>query len=182
MTLFRSLFFACALLAPLSGAAAESKAIQAAALSASAAVAEAAPLNASSVAPQPHGSRLAFGLGYPDQRLRWEAGNGWALEAKTSFMEGLQTYGGRVNYTLGTLGAVKTVVGGELAWLKFDGLDTMSGTGQSAQAYFGLELPFAGRWGLQADAGPLWVQLTSEGQSVVASDLVFNAALYFYIW
>jgi hypothetical protein len=66
--------------------------------------------------------------------------------------------------------------------LKFDGIETVSGTGTFGQAYLGFEVPIGGRFKLEADAGPAIYQLNAEGQAVNGSDLIFNAAFYLYVW
>lgn len=127
-------------------------------------------------------STVALGVGYPDVRLRYDFHPDWALEAKGSFGNGLQVYSGRLSYDFVKIGPLMALAGGEAGWIKFDGIDTVSGSGGYGQVFVGLEYPFASRLKLEADGGPLFAQLNAEGQSVKTGDLVFDAALYLYLW
>jgi hypothetical protein len=146
--------------------------------------AEVAPqtLSATVTPPVPAPSTLAVGVGYPDLRVRYDFARSWAVEAKGSWAEGLQAYGARLNDGFAHAGPLTLLAGAEAGWLKFDGIQTISGTGAYEQAYVGIELPFAQRWKLELDGGPLWAQLSSEGQSASGVDLVVDAALYLYVW
>jgi hypothetical protein len=97
-------------------------------------------------------------------------------------LPGLQSYGARLNVGFFELGPVSLLAGTEAGWLKFDGIETVSGTGTFGQAYLGFEVPIGGRFKLEADAGPAIYQLNAEGQAVNGSDLIFNAAFYLYVW
>ena len=177
MKLSALLLLFAALLAPMALEAAQAPALDASALSPTASAPASTPT--AEVSDQP--MRFALGLGYPDVRLRYDIKD-WALEAKGSFASGLQIYSGRLSWDFMSVGPLKALVGAEGGWIKFDQIDTISGTGSYGQLYVGLEYPFAKRLKLEVDGGPLYVQLNAEGQSVATGDLAFNAALYLYLW
>lgn len=165
------------LLAPMALGAKEAQALDGSAVSPTASASASTPTAESSSEPL----RFAVGVGYPDVRLRYDIKD-WAVEAKGSFGTGVQIYSGRLSWDFMPVGPLKALVGAEGGWIKFDSIDTISGTGTYGQLFVGLEYPFAKRLKLEVDGGPLFVQLYAEGQSVRTGDLVFNAALYLYLW
>ena len=131
---------------------------------------------------EPPPSRLALGVGYPDVRVRYSLAQRWNVEAKAAFADSLQIYSGRLSWNLADLGPLKVLAGGEGGWAKFDGVDSISGNGSYAQAYAGLEYPFAGRLRVSVDLGPAWIQAAADGANYSTTVLVYNTALYLYIW
>jgi len=143
-------------------------------------VTPAAMVKAETPSAVPVDRRLALGLGYPDFRIRYDFPQ-VTVEAQAAFLQGVQTYAGRLSFGLADWGPVRARLGAEAGWIKFDGVQTVSGTGGYGQALVGLELPFLDRWSLEAEGGPAWVQLNGDSQSAFGADLVFDAALYFYL-
>jgi hypothetical protein len=125
---------------------------------------------------------LALGVGYPDLRARMGLSERVDGELKFAFGEGVQVYSGRLYWNFADLGPLRFTAGAEAGWLKFDGVDTLSGTGVVASGFFGLEYPFAKRFKLSLDAGPAWMQASAEGQTFASTDIVYNTALYFYLY
>ena len=141
-----------------------------------------AAVDVTGAAPSAEGDHLALGIGYPDLRLRYKLFDRLGIEAKAAFAEGLQVYSGRLSWDFLRLGPLNALAGGEGGWAKFDGIDTISGTGAFGQAYAGLELHLTRRLSLQADAGPAWLWAWSESRERTDMAMVFNTALYFYLW
>ena len=141
------------------------------------------PSESLAAAPAPEeATRLALGVGYPDVRARLGLGHGWAVEAKVAFDDGLQVYSGCLGWAFAALGPLAVVAGAEGGWARFDGVDTLSGDGSYAQAYLGLEYPFARRLRVTVDAGPAWLSANAGGHSYSSTDLIYNTALYFYLF
>jgi len=127
--------------------------------------------------------RFAVGLGYPDIRARVALGYGWDVEAKFAFEQGIQVYSGRLYWNFLDFGPVKVVAGAEEGFARFDaGLYSINGTGSFTEGFLGLEYPFARRLSLSIDAGPARIQATSEGFSYSSTQLIYNTALYIYLF
>lgn len=126
--------------------------------------------------------RFSLGLGYPDVRARVALAHGWDLEGKFAFEQGIQVYSGRVYWHCLDFGPVDVDLGGEGGWGQFDDIDSLSGGGPVYGAFLGLEYPFARRFKLSVDAGPYRVQAKSEGYSYQTTQLVFNTALYIFVF
>jgi hypothetical protein len=143
-----------------------------------------APVQPPAAAPAPTAdmSSLAVGVGYPDLRLRFGLGPHWSLEAKGAFAQGLQIYSGRVSWDFGHVGPLRALLGAECGWAKFDGLDSISGNGVYGEGFAGLEYPFARRLRLTVDVGPAWLQASAQDHSLSTVDVIFNTALYFYLF
>jgi hypothetical protein len=131
---------------------------------------------------EPDPTRLALGVGYPDLRARLGLGLGWNVEAKAAFADGEQVYAGRAFWDFADLGPLKVMAGGEGGWTRFDGIDTVNGTGYYGEAFVGLEYPFAHRLRLSVDVGPAWLQAGAEGQSVSSTELIYSTALYLFVF
>jgi hypothetical protein len=126
--------------------------------------------------------RVALGVGYPDLRARVGLSEKVDAEGKFAFSEGVQVYSARLYWNFVDLGPLKFTAGAEGGWLKFDGVETLSGSGSVAGGFVGLEYPFAKRFRLSLDAGPAWMQASAEGQTFASTDIVYNTALYFYLY
>lgn len=124
----------------------------------------------------------SLGLGYPDARLRVAFAQNWSVEAKTALGSGMQIYGGRLNYNFFNFGPVRALVGTEAGYIKLDGLETLTGDGSYGQGYLGFDWQVTRRVGLEIDGGPALIRLQAEGQSVSATELLFNAAVYLNLW
>jgi hypothetical protein len=143
---------------------------------------EPATPTASTLSPAADLSAFAVGVGYPDVRLRFGLGQDWSLEAKGAFAQGLQIYSGRVSWDFAALGPLRAMAGAEGGWAKFDGLDSISGDGAYAGGFLGLEYPLARRLRVTVDIGPAWLQASSQNHSLSAVDVIYNTALYFYLF
>lgn len=127
-------------------------------------------------------SQFAFGVGYPDLRMRVGLGPDWNLEAKAAFGQGLQVYSGRLFWDFVQVGPLKVLAGGEAGWAHFDDVDSISGDGAYGEAFAGLEYPFSRRFRLSVDVGPAWLHASAQGQTYSSTDVIYNTALYFYIF
>lgn len=132
-------------------------------------------------APAPE--RCAVGLGYPDVRLRVALIDGIDVEAKFAFEQGIQVYSGRLYWNFWNLGPLIVVVGAEEGYARFDGgYGSVNGDGSFTEGFLGLEYPFAKRLRLSVDAGPARIQATSEGYTYTSTQLIYNTALYIYLF
>ncbi len=126
--------------------------------------------------------RFALGIGYPDLRARLALGRKVDAEAKFAFGDGIQVYSARLHWNFADLGPLKLTAGAEGGYVRFDGVHTISGTGALGSGFLGIEYPFAGRLRLNADVGPAWLQASSGGRSHSTTELIYNTALYFYLF
>jgi hypothetical protein len=136
-----------------------------------------------SVTPQAP-QRFAVGLGYPDVRTRVALAYGLDAEAKFAFEQGIQVYTGRLYWNFFTIKAcpLKLLLGAEGGYGHFNAAESLDGGGPAYGGFFGLEYPFERRFSLLVDAGPYKVQVAAEGYSYQTTQLVFNTALYVYLF
>gem|GEM_PF-2958503 len=127
-------------------------------------------------------SAFAFGVGYPDVRLRLGIGDGWNVEAKAAFAQNLQIYSGRIFWDFASLGPFQAVAGGEGGWAKFDGVDGISGNGSFFEGFLGAEYPFARQLRVSVDVGPAWIQASAQNVDYRTQVLVYNTALYYFFF
>jgi hypothetical protein len=125
---------------------------------------------------------VAFGVGYPDLRLRVGLASRVDSEFKFAFSQSLQIYSARLILKLADVGPLNATAGLEGGWARFDGLDQVSGDGTVAAAFVGLEYPFAQRLRLSVDIGPAWLKASDNNLSYNSTVLVYNTALYFYLF
>ena len=133
----------------------------------------AAPIN-------PHS--LAFGIGYPDLRLRGQLWGPVDGEVKVGLAGGAQAYAGRLYYNYTHLGPVGLNVGGEGGWITLNGLDGVTGEGSYGEAFLGAQVGFAKRWGVSLDVGPALMNLNSDGISQSGTEWVVSTALYLWVF
>jgi len=126
-------------------------------------------------------SRLAIGVGYPDVRLRLDVAWGLDLEAKGAFGQGQQAYSGRLIWNYWDLGPFKMTLGGEGGMVILDGIDTLNGNGPFGYGFVGMEYPI-GPFRLSADIGDAYMSATTSGHSYSTTDIIYNTALYFFIF
>jgi hypothetical protein len=127
-------------------------------------------------------SRLAVGIGYPDVRARLGLPYGLCLDAKAAFGDGLQAYSGRLAWNVMDLAALKLMTGLEAGGIAFSNVDSLSGSGSIVGFFVGLEYAFSRRFRLSVDVGPYSLHASAEGQSVTSTEVVYNTALYFYLF
>jgi hypothetical protein len=46
----------------------------------------------------------------------------------------------------------------------------------------GFELGFARRWRVNADIGPSWISIASQGYSLAEVQWTYNTAIYFFLY
>jgi hypothetical protein len=126
--------------------------------------------------------RFALGLGYPDVRARVALGYGVNLDAKFAFEQGIQVYSGRLAWNFYDLGPFKTMVGAEGGYALFNGVDSLNGNAVVFEGFLGLEYPFARRLRLSVDAGLASIQASSMGSTDTTTDIIYNTALYIYLF
>lgn len=127
-------------------------------------------------------ARFALGLGYPDLRARLTLGTSWDLEAKVAVEQGIQVYTGRIYWNPFSVGPIKALLGVEGGYGMFQGVDDLNGDALILGGFVGLEYPFSRRLGVSFDVGPACIQAQSEGISVTSYELVYNTALYIYLF
>jgi len=126
-------------------------------------------------------SRFALGIGYPDFRLRTAVLWGWDVEAKGAFAQGLQAYSGRLVWNYVDLGPLKLTLGGEGGVVELDGADSLNGSGPFAEGFLGVEYPL-GRFRLSLDVGEASMSASSQGHTYSTTDVIYNTALYIYLF
>jgi hypothetical protein len=137
------------------------------------------PSPALSPTPSPH-PRLSVGVGYPDVRLRGNPIGDLDLEFKFAGLDSIQSYGLRLYVPLWSQGpAFKFYTGAEGAYVRFDGINTVSGDGWTGSFFAGVQYRFARRWSLGLDLGPSVAAVSSNSDSLVRVDWVGNAGVYF---
>lgn len=141
-----------------------------------------APTPLASPEPEPSYQRFAIGLGYPDVRARLDLGRSWAVEAKFTLEQDIQIYSGRVYWDFLDLGPLMVELGAEGGVARFNGLDTLDGTGGFGEGFLCLEYPIGNRMRLAVDGGPARVAATSDGYTYTQNAMVFDAALYVYVF
>jgi hypothetical protein len=129
--------------------------------------------------PEAH-PRLSVGVGYPDIRLRGNPIGDLDLEFKFAGLDSIQSYGLRLYVPLWAQGpAFKFYTGAEGAYVRFDGINTVSGDGWTGSFFAGVQYRFARRWSLGLDLGPSVAAVSSNSDSLVRVDWVGNAGVYF---
>jgi hypothetical protein len=136
----------------------------------------------SPAAPGPDPTRFALGLGYPDLRARVDLGYSVDAELKVALEQGIQVYTGRVYWDFWDIRPFKLMVGAEGGVAEFQGIDSISGSGSVLGCFVGAELPVAHRLRLSVDVGPSRIQASSEGYSYQTTELIYNTALYVYLF
>lgn len=127
-------------------------------------------------------ARFALGMGYPDVRARLALGAGWDLEGKAGLEQGIQVYSGRLYWNCLDLGPLKAELGAEGGYAQFNGVDTLDGNAVIMGGFVGLEYPFARRLRVSVDVGPAYIQASSQGYSYSTTEIVYNTALYLYLF
>jgi hypothetical protein len=125
---------------------------------------------------------FALGVGYPDLRARVGLASRVDTEFKFAFSQNIQIYTARLILKLSEVGPLNVTAGLEGGWARFDGLDQVSGNGSVAAAFVGLEYPFARRLRLSVDLGPAWLKVNDNAVSYDSTVLVYDTALYFYLF
>jgi tetratricopeptide (TPR) repeat protein len=126
-------------------------------------------------------SRFAVGAGYPDVRLRLAMVWGWDVEAKGAFAQGQQAYSARLIWNYVDLGPLKMTLGGEGGMVELDGVDSLNGSGPFGEGFLGLEYP-VGRFRLSVDVGEAYMSATSLGHTYSTTDIIYNTAVYLYLF
>lgn len=126
--------------------------------------------------------RWSLGLGYPDLRARLALGDSWDVEAKVAVEPGIQVYSGRLYWNPFNVGPFKALLGAEGGYAMFQGVDALNGDAVIVEGFAGLEYPFTRRFGLSFDVGPARIQAASEGSSITSYQLIYNTALYVYLF
>jgi hypothetical protein len=126
--------------------------------------------------------RFAIGLGFPDVRARTAVAYGLDLEGKFAFEQGIEVYTGRLYWNFCDFGPLKAELGAEGGYGQFNIIGGLNGGGPVYGGFFGLEYPFAHCFCLSVDAGPYRVEASSEGYAYQTTQLVFNTALYIYLF
>lgn len=140
-----------------------------------------APLRA--VEPKAGPPRLSLGVGYPDLRLRYNAIGDFDVELKGALGDGVQVYSLRGYYGIWQPSAAfKAYAGAEAGLVNFSGVAGISGDGWLGLPFAGLQYSFAKRFSLALDLGPSFVSVSSGGESLMRSDWVANAGLYFTLF
>jgi hypothetical protein len=127
-------------------------------------------------------NRFAIGLGFPDIRARAALIYGFDLEGKFAFEQGIQVYTCRVYWNFWDFGTLKAELGAEGGYGQFNVIGGLNGGGPVFGGFLGLEYPFAHRFCLSVDAGPYRVEASSLGYTYQTTQLVFNTALYIYLF
>jgi len=126
--------------------------------------------------------RYALGLGYPDLRARVDLGQ-FDVEAKLAAEEGIQVYSARLYWYFWKIGSVKAMVGLEGGFANFNGFyNSIAGSGAFEEGFVGLEYRITRRMSINADVGPSHVGAWSEGYSYSTTDVIYNTALYIYLF
>lgn len=120
----------------------------------------------------------AFGVGYPDLRVRKDLGR-LDVELKAALAADAQAYSARVYAQLIKLGPLDVKAGAELGFARFQ-MEDLNGEGVLAEPFLGVDYRFARRWRLNVDLGPLWARISANGRTRDELPWVFNTALYFY--
>lgn len=126
--------------------------------------------------------RFALGIGYPDIRERTTLISGLDLEFKVALADQLQGYSSRLYVMPYKTHGLRLGVGGEGGVLSLGGRQGVNGDGFFAGGFAGFDFKWGARWMVNADIGPLWMQLNSQGQTLETVDWVYNTALYFYLF
>jgi len=126
--------------------------------------------------------RFAIGLGFPDVRARAALVYGLDVEGKFAFEQGIQVYSGRVYWNFCDFGPLKAELGAEGGYGQFNIVGGLDGGGPVYGGFLGLEYPFEHRFCLSVDAGPYRVGASSLGYTYQTTQLVFNTALYIYLF
>lgn len=125
---------------------------------------------------------LALGAGFPDLRARLSLGHGMVSEVKVALEPGIQVYSTRLGWNFWMVGPVKMTVLGEAGLAQLSEVDGVSGQGSILGVAAGAEYPFNRSFRAAIDVGPMWVQARSSLAEASAVDVIFNAALYFYLF
>jgi hypothetical protein len=125
---------------------------------------------------------LALGLGYPDVRARLTLGAGWDVEAKVAVEQGIQVYSGRLYWNAFDVGPFKAELGAEGGYAMFQGVSNLNGSAVILEGFAGLEYPFSRLFGVSFDVGPASIQASSQGASITRYELIYNTALYVYLF
>jgi hypothetical protein len=125
---------------------------------------------------------LALGLGYPDIRLRAGLGHGLFADAKFAFDSGINVYTARLGWNFWETSGLKVIAAAEAGLANISNVDTVTASGATAGASLGVEYPFAKRFRVSLDAGPMWVSGSNSQASYSTTDIVFNTALYYYLF
>lgn len=149
---------------------------------AGAAVAAAKSGTQTEAANSPAPLRYALGLGYPDLRARVDLGH-FDLEAKLAAEQGIQVYSARLYWYFWKIGPVKAMLGLEGGFADFNGFyNALAGSGVFEEGFVGLEYPITRRMSINADVGPAHVGAWSEGYTYSTTDVIYNTALYIYLF
>lgn len=133
--------------------------------------------------PEEESPCLQFGLGYPDLRLRYHLSGPIDLEAKVALAQGEQAYGGRLYWRMFHLGPAGILLGGEVGFLDYNSIYTLSGTGDYGEIFVGAQYRFMKRWAALVDFGPAKIQVRADnGQSLAQQQWIFNTALYYVLF
>ncbi len=124
----------------------------------------------------------AVGVGYPDVRLRLGLGNGFSVEGKAAFDTDIQVYTGRLSYNFLDLGPLRMMLSGEAGVANLANVGSVSTTGTIYGASLGAEYPFAKRFRISVDVGPMKVSASNSVASYSTTDIVYNTALYLYLF
>ncbi|MGH7442987.1 MAG: hypothetical protein ACREKE_09985, partial [bacterium] len=126
--------------------------------------------------------RYAVGVGYPDLRLRANLDYGLAVEAKYAYEPGIDIYSGRLYWNFWNIGPLAVEVGAEGGYARFSGMDILNGNGSYGEGFLGLEYAVTPRIKLSVDAGPARIEARSYGYTYNTTDLIFNTAVYLYLF
>ena len=127
-------------------------------------------------------TRFALGVGYPDVRARLNLIGGLDLEAKAAFADGMQAYSGRLIWNFVDLGPLKVTLGGEGGYVSLGTVATYAASGAFCEGFVGLEYPIARRLRLSVDAGEAVMSASAGGSSYATTDVIYNTALYLYLF
>lgn len=143
----------------------------------------AAAIPVPSLSPTPSAlNQFAVGLGYPDLRARFSLGTSWDIEAKFAFEQGIAVYSGRLYWDPINLGPIDLKLGAEVGYATYSGVDTLNGNAIILEPFLGAEYPFAHRFRLSVDVGPAYISASSAGSTLQTTDIVYNTALYIYLY
>jgi hypothetical protein len=127
-------------------------------------------------------NQFAVGLGYPDLRARLALRASWDIEAKFAFEQGIAVYSARLYWNPLDLGPTNLKLGAEVGYATYNGVDTLNGNAIILEPFLGLEYPFAHRFRLSVDVGPAYIQASAAGSTLASTDIVYNTALYIYLY
>jgi hypothetical protein len=89
---------------------------------------------------------------------------------------------GRFSWDFYNIGPLKTLASVEGGIARISNLDTVTANGSTAGMTLGLEYPFAKHFRISLDAGHMWYSANSSQASFSAVDIVYNTALYYYLF